>query len=434
MAEKAVLELAAALKNGTDPHSIRGLCYLTNQDGYSARQEDLLTLPSYESVCADKNVFIDMFHAFYQNQDPRSARPLAQQHGQRWLIHNAPSPTLSDAEMDDVYALEYERAQHPYYEAQGPVKLLETVRFSIPTHRGCYGECNFCAIAVHEGRTVQSRSQASIIREAEILAARPDFKGYFSDVGGPTANMYGYECDKKLSKGVCAKKRCVYPGVCPLMKVDHRPQIALLRRLRKIPGVKKVFVASGIRYDLLLHDEASGYEYLTELVEHHVSGQMKVAPEHSQDGVLRHMGKPGTQSLEQFKRMFDRLNKEKGKQQFLTYYMIAAHPGCTEADMKALQRFASSQLGLTPEQVQVFTPTPSTYSSLMYYTELDPFTRQPVFVEKDLQRKERQKTMVTGAVQDARLAKYRAARPRPGEVVLDKNARVGRREGKQKKV
>ncbi len=397
MSERAVLELAAALRQGGDAHTVRGLCYLAGEAEVGARAAELLSLPSFEAVCADKNAFIDMFHAFYRNQDPHTARPLAQQHGQRWLIHNAPAAALSQAEMDDIYALEFERAQHPYYESQGPARLLETVGFSIPTHRGCYGECNFCAIAVHEGRTVQSRSPASIIHEAEILAARPDFKGYLSDVGGPTANMYGFECDKKLAKGVCANKRCVFPAVCPLMKVDHRPQIDLLRRLRRIPGVKKVFVASGVRYDLLLHDKAAGYEYLSEVVEHHVSGQMKVAPEHSQDGVLRAMGKPGTAALEEFKRLFDRLSAQKGKPQFLTYYMIAAHPGCTEADMKALQRFASSQLGLQPEQVQIFTPTPSTYSSLMYYTEMDPFTRQPIFVEKDMTRKGRQKALVTGA-------------------------------------
>ncbi len=395
MAEKSVLALAEALKTGADPRAIRGLCYIANAAMFAEGGASYVELPSYEAVTADKNAFIDMFHVFYHNNDPLTAKPLAQKHGERWLMQNPPAPLLSQAELDALYALDFERAQHPYYETQGPVKALETIRFSIATHRGCYGECNFCAIAVHEGRTVSWRSPESILAEAEKLAAHPQFKGYIQDVGGPTANMYGYECDKKLAKGVCAKKRCVYPGVCPLMKPNHRPQLALLRRLRQIKGVKKVFVASGIRYDLLLEDSAAGYEYLKEVVQHHVSGQMKVAPEHTQDNVLGYMGKPGAASLLRFKALFDRLSAESGKPQFLTYYLIAAHPGCTEADMAALKRFASQKLHVNPEQVQVFTPTPSTYSSLMYYTEMDPFTRQPVYVEKDLRRKERQKEIVT---------------------------------------
>ncbi|MFM8319947.1 MAG: YgiQ family radical SAM protein [Chloroflexota bacterium] len=407
MAEKAVLALAEALKTGGDPREILGLCYIANAAVFAERGARYLELPSFEAVSADKQAFIDMFHAFYANNDPLTAKPLAQKHGERWLMQNPPSPHLTQAELDALYRLDFERAQHPYYEAQGPVKALETIRFSISTHRGCYGECNFCAIAVHEGRTVLWRSPDSIVAEAEQLAALPSFKGYIQDVGGPTANMYGYECDKKLSKGVCARKRCVYPEVCRLMKPDHRPQIELLRRLRQIKGVKKVFVASGIRYDLLLEDEQSGYDYLKQVVNHHVSGQMKVAPEHTEDNVLSHMGKPGTTALVRFKALFDRLSRESGKPQFLTYYLIAAHPGCSERDMEALKRFTSSKLGVNPEQVQIFTPTPSTYSSLMYYTELDPFTRQPIFVEKDLRRKERQKEIVTQKVLTSAQRMYR---------------------------
>jgi len=207
--------------------------------------------------------------------------------------------------------------------------------------------------------------------------------------------MYGFECDKKLAKGVCEKKRCIYPGVCPLMKVDHQPQVDLLRKVRKIKGIKKVFVASGIRYDMILGDKACGDVYLRELVENHVSGQLKIAPEHTEDNVLAHMGKPGSAALLEFKARFDALSRAAGKPQFLTYYMIAAHPGCTEQDMARLKRFASRELKVSPEQVQIFTPTPSTYSSLMYYTELDPFTREPIFVEKDTSRKQRQKDIVT---------------------------------------
>jgi uncharacterized radical SAM protein YgiQ len=389
MAEKSVLELAEGLRAGNDVRGIRGLCYIARQ-----KKNGYLELPAYDTVRKNKSAFIDMFHTFYQNNDPLSAKGLFQKHGDRFLIQNPPGPYLTQSELDDVYDLDFQRAQHPYYEEQGKVKALETIKFSIPTHRGCYGECSFCAIAVHEGRTVRWRSQPSIQNEARQLTRLPDFKGYILDVGGPTANMYGFECEKKLSQGSCPKKHCLYPEVCPLLKVDHGPQLELLKEIRRIEGVKKVFVASGIRYDMLLSDQKKGTQYLQEVVEHHVSGQMKVAPEHTQDGVLKHMGKPGTQSLLEFKDMFDRNSRAAGKKQFLTYYLIAAHPGCSEEDMKDLKRFTTRKLKINPEQVQIFTPTPSTYSSLMYYTELDPFTRKPIFVEKEPHKKERQKDIV----------------------------------------
>jgi uncharacterized radical SAM protein YgiQ len=336
-----------------------------------------------------------MFHSFYQNNDPLTARGLAQKHGERWVVQNPPELYQTQAELDAVYALEYELAQHPYYEAQGAVKALETIRFSLSTHRGCYGECNFCAIAVHEGRTVRWRSRESILTEADKLTHHPAFKGYIHDMGGPTANMYGYECRKKLTRGVCVDRRCVYPIVCPALKPDHQPQIDLLREVRRLKGVKKVFVASGIRYDLLLADERRGDEYLREVVEQLVSGQMKVAPEHTEDHILSRMGKPGSASLLRFKEKFERLTRAAGKPQFLTYYLIAAYPGCSENDMQRLKTFASQRLQVNPEQVQIFTPTPSTYASVMYHTEMDPFTLQPIFVEKDPLKKERQKEIVT---------------------------------------
>jgi len=287
MAEKSVLELARAMDEGKGISHIRGLCYISKEkpDGH-------IEIPSFEAVAADKEAFIDMFHVFYQNNDPLTAKGLVQAHAERYLVQNPPQYQLSQAELDGLYALDYERAQHPFYEKQGSVKALETIRFSIPTHRGCYGECNFCAIAVHEGRTVNWRSQESILAEARQMAQHPQFKGYIFDVGGPTANMYGYECDKKLARGSCRKKRCLTPEICPLMKVDHSPQLDLLRKIRRIPGVKKVFVASGIRTDLLLADHTSGQEYLEEVVSQHVSGQMKIAPEHSEPRVLELMGKP----------------------------------------------------------------------------------------------------------------------------------------------
>ena len=390
MAENAVLELAAALRTGGDPRGVRGLCYISREP-----RQGYLELPPYEVVAQDKNAFIDMFHIFYKNNDPVSAKGLYQKHADRYLVQNPPAPYQTQAELDGVYALGYERAQHPFYEAQGPVRALETIRFSISTHRGCYGECNFCAIAVHEGRTVRWRSQPSILDEAGRLIAHPDFKGYILDLGGPTANMYGFECDKKLRNGACPAKSCLFPEICPLLEVDHRPQLELLRQVRRLEGVKKVFVASGIRYDMVLGDAVCGEAYLREVVEHHVSGQLKVAPEHTENNVLDLMGKPGAESLLKFKEKFDRLSRAAGKPQFLTYYLIAAHPGCSAQDMLRLKKFASEKLHVNPEQVQIFTPTPSTYSSLMYYTELDPFTRRPIFVEKDPRRKERQKDILT---------------------------------------
>jgi uncharacterized radical SAM protein YgiQ len=389
LAEQSVVAFTRAIQSGGDPTGTRGLCYISRQvpNGY-------VELPSFEVVSADKLAFIDMFHTFYHNNDPITAKGLVQRHADRYLVQNPPFPYPSQVEMDSVYTLPFQRAQHPFYEQQGSVKALETIRFSISTHRGCYGECNFCAIAVHEGRTVRWRSADSILAEAESITQLPGFKGILQDVGGPTANMYGFECHKKLTRSACEDRRCLYPLVCPSLKPNHQPQIELLRRLSHIPGIKKVFVASGIRYDMLPADPEHGDQYLREIVEHHVSGQLKVAPEHTEDVVLAKMGKPGSSALLQFKRRFDDLSARVGKNQFLTYYLIAAHPGCSETDMLRLKQFTSRELHISPEQVQIFTPSPSTYSSLMYYTEMDPFSRRPLFVEKDTARRERQKLLV----------------------------------------
>jgi len=390
MAERTIVELANCLERGAAADDLRGLCTisLTKPEGY-------LEMPPYQAVVTDKRAFADMFHTFYANNDPITAQGLCQRQDTRYLVHNPPVPYLDQDELDQVHELDYERAVHPYYAAQGEVKALETIQFSITAHRGCYGECNFCSIAVHQGRAVRWRSESSILREARSLVEHPDFKGHILDVGGPTANMYGFECQKKLTHGSCKDRRCIYPQVCPHLKVDHGKQIALLRKLRQIPGVKKVFIGSGIRHDLILADDKNGKPYLREIVHHHVSGQMKVAPEHSEPRVLRVMGKPGKDVLRRFKVLFDRTTQEAGKRQFLTYYLIAGHPGCTEADMKRLRAFATGELRISPEQVQIFTPTPSTYSSLMYYTEIDPFTGERLFVEKDPARRERQKRIVT---------------------------------------
>ena len=390
MGEGAIIALPKALERGESVEDIRGVCYIAK-----APREGYLTLPSHAECLENKERYIDLFDAFYDNNDPISAKGLCQAVDGRYAIQNPPADYLDENEMDAVSALPFTRELHPYHRPKGAVKCLETIKFSIMTHQGCWGECNFCAIGVHQGRTIRTRSEESILKEATQFTQYKDFKGIISDVGGPTANMYGYECSKKLKHGTCAHQRCVDDThLCKKMKVDHTRVINLLKSLRKVRGIKKAFVASGVRYDLINEDKTQGYEYLKEMVRHHISGQMKVAPEHTSDHVLHLMNKPGKQTLVDFKKLYDKLNREEGKKQFLTYYLIAAHPGCTEKDMHDLKRFTSDELKMNPEQAQVFTPTPGTYSAVMYYTEMDPKTRQKIFVEKDTTRKEKQKQIV----------------------------------------
>lgn len=389
MSDKSILEFADALKDGIEPLDVRGLCYISKEP-----KTDFLALPSHQDCVDDKLKFMDMFDVFYHNNDPISAKGLCQKVDERYLIQNPPALYLTTEEMDEVSRLPFMRDAHPYYKKQGAIKALETIKFSISTHQGCYGECSFCAISVHQGRTIRSRSEESIVQEAKLFTTYKDFKGIISDLGGPTANMYGYECHKKVTKGTCEDKSCMFPKLCRALKPTHKKQLDLLRKIRSIPGIKKAFVASGIRYDLISEDKAYGYEYLKEIVEHHLSGQMKIAPEHIDDEILALMGKPGKDSLVAFKALFDKLTRESGKKQFLTYYLIAAHPGCEEKHMHSLKNFASNVLKINPEQAQIFTPTPSTYATLMYYTGLHPVTRKPIFVEKDMRKKERQKEIV----------------------------------------
>ena len=391
MGEQAIIELGESLRDGKDPRNIRGLCYISKEP-----VEEYMKIPSHKECLDDKEKYIDLFRAFYDNNDPVYSKGLCQEVDNRYLIQNPPSDYLNEEEMDKISSFPYQRDAHPYHKKDGKVKCLETIKFSIMTHHGCWGECNFCAIAAHQGRTIRTRSEKNILEEAKHFTTMKDFKGIISDVGGPTANMYGYECNKKLKKGTCVdNKRCVdAQRLCGAMKVDHTRNINLLKDIRKVPGIKKAFVASGVRYDLITADKKQGYNYLKEMVNHHISGQMKVAPEHTNDEVLHHMGKPGKQTLIDFKKMYDRLNKESGKKQFLTYYLIAAHPGCEEKHMHELKNFTTNELKMNPEQAQVFTPTPGTYSAVMYYTGLDPFTKKKIFVEKDPRRKEKQKEIV----------------------------------------
>ncbi|RLA79058.1 MAG: YgiQ family radical SAM protein [Epsilonproteobacteria bacterium] len=390
MAEKTIVQLSNAIKNEQDYKQIQGLCYISKEP-----VKEFIQLPTFEECKNDKLQYINMFHQFYNNNEPIVSKGLCQKHDSRYLIQNPPQDNMIESEIDKVYDLKYERDVHPYYKKQGTVKALQTIQFSVTTHHGCYGECNFCAISVHQGRTIRSRSKESITNEIQQFSKHKDFKGIINDVGGATANMYGYECGRKLKKGVCADISCTSATVCPVLKPDHSEQIELLSSIRKMPHVKKAFVNSGIRYDLINEDKKHGKEYLKTLVDHHISGQMKVAPEHTEDNILRLMGKPNKETLLNFKRNFEDLNKKSGKKQFLTYYLIAAHPGSQMKDMEELKRFTTSNLQINPEQVQVFIPTPSTYSTLMYYTEMDPWTRKPIFVEKDNGKKQKQKDVVT---------------------------------------
>ncbi len=391
MGEMPTLQLAQAMRDGEDWHSIRGICYISDVPPTTHSE-----LPSYESCVENQTNFMRMFKQFYYNCDPINARGLIQKTGEnRYLVQNPPAKNLDTETLDRIYELDYENEVHPYYAQQGYVKAMDTIRNSITTHRGCYGECNFCAIAVMQGRTVVSRSEESILREARKIASKEGFDGVFRDVGGPTANMYGFECPKKQKHGPCMDKRCMYPKICGFMPVDHSRQIELLKKIYEIPNVKHVFVASGVRYDLVLADKEHGEDYMRSLIrDGHISGQMKIAPEHISDDVLRLMGKPGKEQLIDFKEMFDRLKEEEDKDLYLTYYLMAAHPGCEFRHMGELLRFCSEELHHVPEQVQIFTPTPSTISTTMYFTRRDWETQKPIKTDHRMEDKQHQKDIL----------------------------------------
>lgn len=391
MAERTVVELARLRDAGESWDDVRGTCRVSR-----TKPEDAREIVSFDEVAAERPRYVEMFKEFYRHSDPVSGKKIAQRHGDRWLVQNPPALPLTTGELDHYSDIAWELETHPREAVHGPVKAWETVRFSVMTHRGCYGECNFCAIAVHQGTTIQSRSEDSVAAEVARMSRHPRFKGIVADAGGPTANMYGYECSKKIKLGACANKRCVCPSTCSSMPVTHEPHLKLLRRLRGMPGVRKVFVASGIRTDLVMDDGKHGQAYVEEIAAHHVSGQLKVAPEHFDDRILALMGKPGLDTILDFRERFERASEKAGKKQFLTYYVIAAHPGCDLEDMRAMGDYARSRFGLTPEQVQIFTPTPGTWSTVMYATGIDPWTGAPVHVERDTLRRRAQKEAVVG--------------------------------------
>ena len=378
MAEQTVVELAQALKEGSDWKHIRGICYISNRP-----VDEYVQLSSFEETSTNKESFLQMTRLFHQDIDNTG---FTQQHGDRFLIHNPPRPLLSTEELDEISDLDFEYSVHPYYKT-GEVRALETIKQSITTHRGCFGNCNFCSIAIHQGQSVVSRSAESIINEATRMAKKTGFNGIIYDVGGPTANMYGATCDKGWR---CAEKHCLTPNICPNLKFGHEEQMKLMKNLMSIPKVKKVFISSGVRHDMVVADKENGKRYVEQLVKHHISGQIKLAPEHCDNEVLVLMNKPSIKSLMRFKAIFDSACSESGQRRFLTYYIIAAHPGCTIGHMQILRDFMSTELKLIPEQVQIFTPTPSTISTAMYYCETD-MSGNRIFCEKSLKGMQRQK-------------------------------------------
>ncbi len=392
MGERSIVEIADALNSGIcvrDLSFIAGTVYKTKE---IAGLYDYELLPSYDEMMADKVLYAKSFRIQHDNTDPFHGKTLIEPYPNGvYVVQNVPQKPLSMQEMDDVYALPYQRTYHPSYEAQGGVPAISEIRFSLVSNRGCFGGCNFCALTFHQGRTVQVRSHESIVAEAERITQDKDFKGYIHDVGGPTANFRQPSCQKQLQDGVCRHRQCLCPKPCPNLEVDHSDYLSLLRKLRKLPKVKKVFVRSGIRFDYLMLDRDD--TFFRELVEHHISGQLKVAPEHICDTVLSRMGKPENAVYEAFSEKYRRLNQELGKNQFLVPYLMSSHPGSTLKEAVALAEYLRDT-GYMPEQVQDFYPTPSTMSTVMYYTGVDPVTLKPVYVCRNPHEKAMQRALI----------------------------------------
>lgn len=393
MGEHSIVEIADALESGIaigDVTFIDGTVYKTRkkEDIY-----DAIYLPSFEEIKADKKTFAKSFYTQYSNTDPFVGKRLVETYedAHQYVVQNPPAKPLTRDEMDDVYALPYMRAYHPSYETAGGVPAISEIKFSLTSNRGCYGGCNFCALTFHQGRIIQSRSHESIIEEAKKIIADPDFKGYIHDVGGPTANFRAPACSKQMTKGVCPHKQCLFPQPCKNLEVDHSDYVKLLRKLRALPNVKKVFIRSGIRFDYLIYDKDQ--TFLRELCEHHVSGQLKVAPEHISDTVLSKLGKPPVKVYNAFVKAYKEMNERLGKKQYLVPYLMSSHPGSTLKEAIELAEYLRD-LGYMPEQVQDFYPTPSTISTCMYYTGLDPATLEPVYIANNPHEKAMQRALI----------------------------------------
>ncbi len=392
MGEKAVLEIAEALDSGIDVSDItwiRGTCYVSRS---FEPDDETRVLPSYDEIASSKRKYAESFRKQYRENDPICGLRLIEPYGENlYVVQNRPQEPLERQELDDVYELPFENEVHPMYEREGGIPAFREVKFSIVSNRGCFGDCNFCALTYHQGRQVRSRSKESIVREAEQLTRKADFKGYIHDVGGPTANFRFPACEKQLRSGVCKGKDCLYPNPCKNMKIDHSDYLDVLKGVRELPGVKKVFIRSGIRYDYLMADHKK--DFLWELCRHHISGTLKVAPEHVSERVLYYMGKPSKEVFLDFVQEYEKVNRKLGKKQYLIPYLISSHPGSTLEDAVELALFLKDY-GFIPDQVQDFYPTPGTLATCMYYTEIDPRTMEPVYVAKDLNEKRMQRALI----------------------------------------
>lgn len=392
MGEKSIVEIADALNSGIsvkDLSFIAGTVYKTKD---ISNIYDYELLPAYDDMVSEKSLYAKSFKIQHDNTDPYNGKVLIEPYPNGvFVVQNIPQPPLTTQEMDDIYALPYQRTYHPSYEKEGGVPAIAEIKFSLISNRGCFGGCNFCALTFHQGRIIQVRSHDSIVAEAKLITQDKDFKGYIHDVGGPTANFRHPSCQKQLQAGVCKHRQCLCPKPCPNLSVDHSDYLSLLQKLRQLPNVKKVFVRSGIRFDYLLLDKNDSF--FKELVEHHVSGQLKVAPEHICNTVLQKMGKPENSVYEAFTEKFRRLNQKIGKNQFLVPYLMSSHPGSTLKEAVALAEYLRD-IGYMPEQVQDFYPTPSTMSTVMYYTGIDPVSMKPVYVCKNPHEKAMQRALI----------------------------------------
>ena len=392
MGEHSILEIADALNSGmpiSDITYIAGTVYRTKK--LDSVYEGI-GLPTYDQVVADKKQYAKSFMQQYENTDPFTAKPLIEDYGGKgYIVQNPPALPLTTQEMDDVYHYDYMNTYHPSYEAAGGIPAMKEIEFSITSCRGCFGGCSFCALTFHQGRIVQVRSQESIVEEAKKMTEQPDFKGYIHDVGGPTGNFRHPSCKKQLDKGVCQKKQCLFPKPCKNLDVSHTDYCKLLEKLRKLPKVKKVFIRSGIRYDYLMAD--SDGEFLKRLCKYHISGQLRVAPEHVSDVVLKAMGKPSRHVYDSFLKRYQKENNLTGKEQYVVPYLMSSHPGSTLKEAIELAEYVRD-LGYMPEQVQDFYPTPGTISTCMYYTGLDPRTMEPIYVPKSPHEKAMQRALI----------------------------------------
>ena len=392
MGETATKEIAARLASGTpigEITDVRGTAFLA--DNPSACAYPMVEVASFETVAGDKRAYAEANMTEYKEHDPIVGRAILQRHGRDLLVVNPPAMPLTTEELDLVAELPYVREPHPMYDSMGGVPAIEEVRFSVAHNRGCFGACNFCSLAFHQGRIISSRSHESVIREVTALTHHPGFKSYIHDVGGPTANFRRPACKKQMKAGLCKNRACLSPEACPNLDADHTDYLMLLRKLREIPGVKKIFIRSGIRFDYMMKDKSG--EFFADLVKHHVSGQLKVAPEHCVNSVLDYMGKPHIEVYEKFRQKYERLNQKYGKEQYLVPYLMSSHPGCTLEDAVKLAEWLNKS-GRQPEQVQDFYPTPGTLSTCMYYTGIDPRIMQPVFVPTNPHDKAMQRALM----------------------------------------